>query len=110
MDAVTFADDWSFRKADDPVPPISSVFELPTTPQVQNRVESGSQNSHRGDGRVTNSGTSTGTSQYGKDIPPHDQVEEESPSPSNDGKLEDDDGEPDDDEFIVPGDDEVMKG
>lgn len=45
MDAAAFAYGWIFRKVGDTVPTISSVFDVPTMPQVQEASGSGSQNS-----------------------------------------------------------------
>lgn len=100
----------SFRKASDPVSPISSVLELPTTIHVKDPGASVSQNSQWGDDGVENSGKSTGRSQRGG-APPHDQVEDESQDPSDDeGELVDRDEDPDNDNCAVPDDDEIVKG
>lgn len=50
---VTFAHGWSFRTADDPIPPMSLVFEVASVLQVQPTYESRSQNSEAEDGSGT---------------------------------------------------------
>lgn len=54
MDAVALVYDGSFRKSGDPVSPMYSVFELSTTPQVQEPGAYGSEESQEGDDGVKN--------------------------------------------------------
>lgn len=50
MDVVAFSYGCIFREAGDPVPPISSVFDVPTVPQVWETVAYAIQNSKCGNG------------------------------------------------------------
>lgn len=83
MGEVVFAYGWTFRKAGDPVQPISSVFQHTTTPLVYDPGGTGSPNSQEGDGGVENSGKCTGTGTPG-DIPRHYQVGHEEEYPQAD--------------------------
>lgn len=107
LDSVSFASWWRFRKAGDPVPPISSVSDVPTVANVQEAGVWGSRNSQGGDVGDSNSGNKTRKAQSEGEFL-RDKVEDEYPDSEANRSNADDDQDPDGHDFFVPDDIEVF--
>lgn len=109
MDAVSYDYWWSFRKAGDPVAQISSVLDVPTVAQLQDTGTWGTQNSQGEYFGDANNGNNFNKAQSQGELP-HDEVEDEYPDSEEDRANVYDDNDSDDDDFEVPGDDEIVGG